>query len=302
MMAIIDEYKKEICGVAGFSDTTVQNYTSCILLYSEYAKALGVDPIKSSAHHIQGFILRLKKSGLGPSRIQHYQCALKGFFALCVKMGIIPKNPADPLPPIRRVRSDRNQPIAKDVSFRLLRCIDTGCFLGKRNFLIISLLWALGLRLEELISLKVGDFEPDHDPGQKIGLVRIHGKNKKQRALFVVDKLYDHMVAYCAHPESPKKKSAPLFPSMKNRTISADQVQRIIRVYAQRAKIHERITPHVLRHSFATDMYHQKVPLSAIQAMMGHSRVDETSLYIHISQTLQRQALEHITITGRSSW
>jgi len=302
MMALIDEYKKELSGVAGFSDKTVQNYTSCILLYSEYVKTLGMDTINSSAHHIQSWILRLKKSRLSPSRIQHHQCALKGFFAFCVKMDLITKNPAQALPPIRRTKSERNQPISKDLASRLLRCIDKSCFLGKRNFLIISLFWALGLRLNELISLKVGDFEPGHDPEQKIGLLRIHGKNKKQRALFVVDKLYDHMVAYCAHPESPKKKSMPLFPSMKNKTISADQVQRIIRQYAKRANIHERITPHVLRHSFATDMYHRNVPLSAIQAMMGHSKVDETSLYIHISQTLQRQALEHITITGRHSW
>jgi site-specific recombinase XerD len=302
MIALIDEYKKELLSIAGFADKTVQNYTSCILLYSEYVKTLGMDPINSNAHHIQNWILRLKKSGLSPSRIQHHQCALKAFFAFCVKMNLIPKNPADPLPPIRRTKSERNQPISKDVSYRLLRCIDQKSFLGKRNFLIISLFWALGLRLEELILLKVGDFEPDHDPEQKIGLLRIHGKNKKQRALFVVDKLYDHMVAYCAHPESPKKKSMPLFPSMKNKTISGDQVQRIIRQYAERANIHERITPHVLRHSFATDMYHQNVPLSAIQTMMGHSKMDETAGYIHISQKLQREALEHITITRGPSW
>jgi integrase/recombinase XerD len=302
MMALIDEYQKELLSIAGFADKTVQNYTSCILLYSEYAKTLGMEPIKSNAHHIQSWILRLKKSGLSPSRLQHHQCALKAFFALCVKMNLIPKNPADPLPPIRRTKSERNQPISKDIAYKLLRCIDQATWLGMRNFLIISLFWALGLRLNELISLKLGDFEPGHDPKQKIGLLRIHGKNKKQRALFLVDKLYDHMVAYCAHPESPKKKSMALFPSMKNKTISADQVQRIIRQYAERANIHERITPHVLRHSFATQMYHQNVPLSAIQAMMGHSKVDETALYIHISQTLQRQALEHITITRRHSW
>jgi site-specific recombinase XerD len=302
MIALIDEYKKELSGVACFADKTVQNYTSCILLYSEYAKKLGMDPIKSNGHHVQNWILQLKKSGLGPSRLQNHQCALKSFFALCVKMNLIPKNPADPLPVIRRVKSERNKPISKDIAYRLLRCIDQRSFLGMRNFLIISLFWALGLRLNELISLKVSDFEPGHDPKQKIGLLRIHGKNKKQRALFVVDKLYDHMIAYCAHPESPKKKSMPFFPSMKNRTISGDQVQRIIRIYAERANINERIRPHVLRHSFATEMYHQNVPLSAIQAMMGHSKMDETAVYIHIDQKLQRKALEHITITGRLSW
>lgn len=63
----------------------------------------------------------------------------------------------------------------------------------------------------------------------------------------------------------------------------------------------ERITPHVLRHSFATEMYHQKVPLSAIQAMMGHSKIDETAIYIHVSDQLQKEALEIISIKGGSS-
>ena len=74
-----------------------------------------------------------------------------------------------------------------------------------------------------------------------------------------------------------------------------------IKKYAKGAGICERITPHVLRHSFATEMYHQKVPLSAIQAMMGHSSQDETAIYIHVSDQLKKQALEIITITGESS-
>jgi site-specific recombinase XerD len=64
----------------------------------------------------------------------------------------------------------------------------------------------------------------------------------------------------------------------------------------------EPITPHVLRHSFATEMYHQNVPLSAIQSMLGHSNIAETSIYIHVSDQFQRQALELISISGEIAW
>ena len=120
---------------------------------------------------------------------------------------------------------------------------------------------------------------PHYDPDNKIGLLRVRGKNKQQRALFVVDKLYDAFTDYLAHTQSPKKKNDPLFPIEAGTAISTDRVYKLIKEYCQSANIKNRITPHVLRHSFATDMYHQGIPLQAIKAMMGHSKKAETSMY-----------------------
>ena len=168
--------------------------------------------------------------------------------------------------------------------------------------MIISILWALGLRLNELVTLKVRDFEPNHDPANKTGLLRIHGKGDKERALFVVDKLYTNLVSYLKHSQSPKKKSEPLFPTQINKAISKDRVQRLLKESARKAGITQRITPHVLRHTFGTEMYHQRVPLDAIEVMLGHENEAETSIYIHVSDELEKQALENITIEGRMSW
>jgi len=297
MIGLIDEYKKELLEIATFEEKTVQNYTSCLISYFKYAKKdFDIDPIRSQSCHVQKWIETLKSKGLSPSRLQHHRSALRTFFAFLVKMNIIKHNPADTLPLFRRVKSEKNQPISKQVALKLLYSIDQTSWRGKRNFLIISILWALGLRLNELTSLKIGNFEADHAKREKIALLRVRGKNKKQRALFVVDKLYDYMINYLAHPKSLKKKKDPMFPT-KNGHISGDRVQRMIKEYAKKAQICERITPHVLRHSFATEMYHQKVPLSAIQTMLGHSSIDESTIYIHVSDQLQKEALEIISIT-----
>ena len=88
----------------------------------------------------------------------------------------------------------------------------------------------------------------------------------------MVHKLYDDMIDYLTHPDSPKKKNDPLFPIKAGTPISSNRVLKLIKEYAQAAGINARITPHVLRHSFATEMYHQGVPLQSIQAMMGHSK------------------------------
>ena len=301
MIAIIDAYRKELLQIAIFEKKTVQNYTSCLLSYFEYArKSFGIDPIQSKGLHVQRWMEEVKQKGLSPSRLQHYRSALRTFFAFAVKMKIIPHNPAYALPLIRKKRSEKNQPISKQVALKLLRSIDQTAWLEKRNFLIISIFWALGLRLNELTSLKVKDFEADHAPRKKIGLLRVKGKNRKHRALFVVDKLYDYMLNYLAHSNSPKKKNCPLFPTQ-NGAISGDRIQTIIKEYAKKAGISERITPHVLRHSFATEMYHQKIPPSAIQVMMGHSSIDETTIYIHVSDQLRKEALEIIAMEGGSS-
>lgn len=301
MIALIDDYRKELLQINTFAGDTVQNYVSCLVSYCEYAKkTLRIDPVYSKGPHILKWIVRLREKGISNSRLQHHHSALKTFFALLCKLKIITKNPADALPVIRKKRSDRNQPIPKRAAFKLLRSVDQSTWHGKRDFVIISMLWALGLRISELTSLNVENFEPDHE--NRIGLLRVYGKNKKQRVLFVVDKLYEVLTDYLNDPESLRKKNAPLFPIQSGTAISNNRILKMIKEYSVKAGITERITPHVLRHSFATEMYHKGVPLSAIQAMLGHCTKAETAIYVHVSDQLQKQALEQITIEGRLSW
>lgn len=165
---------------------------------------------------------------------------------------------------------------------------------------MVAVFWALGLRTAELTGLKVRSFETGH--GKRIGLLHIRGKNKKQRALFVVDRLFDDLIRYLAHPMAPKKKWDPLFPGLPHRAISKSRVQRIVKDRAVIAGIVPAVTPRVLRHSFATEMYHCGVPLSDLQVMMGHASIADTSIYVHVSDKLKQLALDSILISRRPSW
>ncbi len=154
--------------------------------------------------------------------------------------------------------------------------------------MIISMLWALGLRIGELTALKVGSFEPEHEPENKacpeqsrrIGLLRVPGKGKKERALFVTGKLYSNLIGYLRHPETPKQMTSPMFPipNNKGKQLSTDRARGMMKEVTREAGIKLRITPHVLRHSFATHMYTNDVPVEAIEAMLGHTTTDETSI------------------------
>jgi site-specific recombinase XerD len=273
-------------------------------LYYQYAKGtLQIDPVYSKGIHLLKWLAQVRTGAdLSPSRMQHHQSALVCFFELLCKLRLIGKNPAQDLPPVRRTRSEKNKPVSSTAVHKLLKSVDRSTWIGKRNYLIIAMLWALGLRVSELTGLRVKHFEPGHDPDNKIGLLRVRGKNKKQRALFVVDRLYDTLTDYLQDPESPWKKNAPLLPIHTGKAVSNNRVLKMIKEQCGKAGIKKRITPHVLRHCFATELYHAGVPLQAIVNMMGHSHKAESAVYIHVSDRLQNQALEKIIIEGRLSW
>lgn len=303
MIALIDEYQHELSSIFGFAEDTVENYVSCIVAFCDWIKTRPqISPIDAQGSHVLKWMMELKEKGLSYSRLEHHKSALKTFYAMLVKMKIVRKNIAATLPPLRKRGISSVVPVSRDTVGKLLNVVDQSSWVGRRNYMIIPMLWALGLRISELTGLSVGSFEPEHDRKGKIGLLRVKGKNRKQRALFVVDKLYDNLLSYLSHPQSPKRKRDPLFPVESGKAISNSRVQKKIKEYCMEAGIKERITPHVLRHSFATEMYHANVPLDAIQAMMGHDKMAETAVYIKVSDRFKKEALRNLSISRRVSW
>ena len=301
MIALIDLYRKELLKVNGFSPSTVETYSLSIQAFCRFAKnELQTDPPRVNGPQLLKWILYLKNTGIGHSRIKNHHYALKSFFAFLKKSGDIPLNPAEALPLLITRRRQVTKPISTRDAFKLLDSFDQSTWHGLRNYTMLAVLWTLGLRTSELTGLKVKSFEIGH--GKKIGLLRVRGKNKKQRALFVVDRLFDALIRYLNHRLSPHKKIAPLFPGQPNTAISNSRVQRIVKDQAKKVGIIAAVTPRVLRHSFATEMYHQNVPVSAIQAMMGHDSIADTSIYIHVSDKLKQLALDSILIPRSFSW
>ena len=134
MIALIDDYRKELLQINTFAGDTVQNYVSCLVSYCEYAKkTMRIDPVYSKGSHILKWMAQLREKGISNSRMQHHHSALKTFFTLLCKLKIITKNPAQALPVIRKKISDRNKPISKKVALKLLRSVDQSTWHGKRR-------------------------------------------------------------------------------------------------------------------------------------------------------------------------
>ncbi len=310
MNMLIEQFRKELLEVALYQNDTVANYISCIYNYVDFLNhRFSVKPVKTKTHHLKQWMIHLKNTGISNSRLSHYKCALTAFFTFLQKINLINSNPADALFPMRKTKSDLNQPIDQHTAYNMLKNMDRSTWIGQRNFMIVSCLYALGLRRQELAKLKRRDFDPNFDPQNRIGLLTVHGKGRKQRALFVIDKLYDKLVAYLNLPVSPTHvknkctiKNRPIFPSRYGAVLTGDHILKIVHQAAHNAGITQRITPHVLRHSFATEMYQQQLPLDDIEDIMGHETSAETALYIHVPETMKKQALEFISIHGETSW
>jgi site-specific recombinase XerD len=287
-------YQKELSHLRNFSTDTVNTYLSCVNRYLDYATGeLGIEVMHTTNKHILAFILDLKKT-VSSSRLTHYRAALQSFFRLLYNLEVIPKNPAEQFIRIRREKSQRYSPVDTEVMFRLLNCIDKSEAAGKRDHLMITLLWCLGLRSGELRTLRKKDIKIISEKG-KMALLTINGKGSKQRALFAVDKLFNPLTEYI----NPLKANDLLFPGkMKNKVMDDSTVNRRIARYVSQADIKERINAHRLRHSFATEMYNADVPLEDLRVMLGHENYRETSVYIHITRAQTAQALELLAIEG----
>ncbi|MCP4354070.1 MAG: tyrosine-type recombinase/integrase [Proteobacteria bacterium] len=302
MTGLIFLYEKELLGIIGFKPDTVSNYVGCIIKFFDFINERSVDLKSVNERHLLDFMIYLKKIDISISRLNHYRSSLQGFFAFLVKINFISRSPATAMFTIKRKKSELNKPVKAESVHALLNSCNPDNFKGLRDFTMISLFWALGIRNKELRTLKVGSLDLAFDRKNKIGLLLVDGKNNKERSLFVVDKLYDNMLIYLSHREAPKNKKSPMFCTKPNQPISGSQVSRIVKDSVRKQKIKERITPHVLRHTFATDMYNSGVPIDDIRAMMGHSNVAETSIYIHVSDEYRKNALYNLSLEERFSW
>ncbi len=292
-------FTKNLKRLNNFTEDTVKTYVSCIIKYRKYVEInLKTELIQTKEEHLFEFILDLKRS-VSPSRITHYRAALRRFFEMLFLYGEIERNPAKKLLPVKRKKSTRYDHIPKEIVIALIKAIDkapekeTDLRNAKksRDKMMLLFLWCLGLRSGEMRSVKKEDINII-DKKKKIALLTVHGKGAKERALLIMDRLFDQAIAYIKYFNNGDY----IFPGKTNNRMDDTTVNKRINKYAKLAAINTHITAHCLRHSFATEMYYADVPLEAIRVMMGHENLRETSLYIHVSRNDMNYSLNLLSI------
>lgn len=270
MYQIIGEYLEYLELEKGLSQNTLEAYRRDLSEFSQ-----GVEDItKVDRMSINMFIRKLRENKLAPSSIIRKMASLRGFFKWASSAGIIDKNPASTLE-----QPKVPQRLPKVVSIKEIEEMLHNN-LTPLEHVIMELLYSCGLRVSELVNLKTSDI----DLSSKY--VRCFGKGSKERIIPIGEIAKKAVTEYMTERDFLVKKynlnTELLLIQNSGRLITRQDVYTFI--HAQGKLIHKNISPHTLRHSFATHLLENGADLRVVQELLGHSDVSTTQLYTHISK------------------
>jgi len=251
------------------------------------ARAVGgeTDPRTLEGGHIARLLADNVARGFGARSSARQLSGLRGFFRFLVRERAIP---ADPTALVERPRLGRRLPRALPFEQidRLLAAPDQATDRGKRDAAMLHLFYASGLRVSELAGLRVRDLDPH------AGVVSVLGKGGKRRLVPVGEVALAHLDAYSkdVRPRTARSTETALFVSPRGGAFTRQGLWKLIKRYAVGAGISAHVSPHVLRHSFATHLLHHGADLRAVQAMLGHADLGTTEIYTLVAQDHVRAA------------
>ena len=260
-----------------YSDNTISTYLNNLKIYKDYIEENRLDEYSIEPINLEHFITYLKENfDYKPKSINTMISSLKSYYNFLLKEKYIDNDPTDLL---KSPKIDKKYPtyITYDELNRLLLAIDTSKNLGKRDYLLINLLYDSGVRVSELINIRINNIDFENR------LIKILGKGDKERVVYFTINtsklLYEYIYDICEVHKYPRKY---LFENKSNVVISRFEVYNIIRKYAELAKIEKNVTPHVLRHTIATHLIQNDADVMSVKTILGHSKVSTTEIYTHL--------------------
>ncbi len=264
-----------------FSDNTLDAYVRDIRKLKDYSEGTlgGISPMEISFEQIQDYLYKLSKEKFSERSQARWVSSVKAFFRFMLEDEMREDNPAALLegPKLGLYLPDTLS--YEDVE-RIVKAIDTTTDLGKRNYCIIEVLYGCGLRVSELIDLKISNIN------FKENYLKVEGKGDKTRYVPLADYTAELIKNYIKNIRSNykinKKCEDFLFLNSRGSSLSRVIVFIIIKELTERAGINKKISPHTFRHSFATHLLQNGADLRYIQEMLGHSSITTTEIYTHL--------------------
>jgi integrase/recombinase XerD len=281
-LGIEEEYLAHLRVERGLATNSILAYRRDLARLQRFAATRGGAQALKQAD-LAEFIGSLREDGLGARSTARAVHALRGFYRFLVREGRLPQDPMENLRAPRSMRPLPRYLTPAEVEV-LLAAPDTGAPLGLRDRAILEVLYATGLRVSELIGLRPEDVDFE------VGILTCFGKGRKERLVPLGSQACAWLRRYLAEARDAHGKPAPrLFLSRRGAALSRMGLWRIVRQHAVTAGVQQTLTPHVLRHSFATHLLEHGADLRALQAMLGHADISTTQVYTHISRERLRR-------------
>jgi site-specific recombinase XerD len=268
------------------AEKTRRAYGADLRQFASWAASQGLAPQTVDPRGVRRYIARLSERHAAATTTARKLAALRTFFRGLREHGLITQNPADLVSTPRRASHLPRVLKARELR-RLLESIPASSALEQRDRALFELAYACGLRAEELVSLKVSDV--DHDAEQ----LRVEGKGRKTRFLPVGEEALRALGVYLrgARPALGRGEAQEaLFLSKSGHPLSTSDVRRRLRAWSARAGIAGGLSPHALRHSFATHLLEGGADLRTIQELLGHASVSTTQVYTRVESSGLRRA------------
>ena len=285
---MIDAYLDHLRVERRLAEHTLESYARDLAALASYAESTGTIPDRLDRHALEEFVRRQRARGLAPRSVARMVAAVRGFYRFLVLDQRLQQSPADDLHPPRAWPALPKFLSIEEVDL-LMAQPDVTTPRGLRDRALIELLYATGLRVSELVNVRLSDLHLDE------AYLTCIGKGSKERIVPIGEQAAEWIRKYqaSARRELLKKRQSPrLFLNARGGPLSRVGFWKILTQYGRKAHLRRSISPHVLRHSFATHLLERGADLRAIQLMLGHADLSTTQIYTHVLEARLRKVYD----------
>jgi integrase/recombinase XerD len=273
----------------GLADNTISNYRRDLLQFSSFLVGRGKTIPDAARDDVRAFLATLYEQGMSAQSVARHLISLRNLFGFLVEEGRIK---ADPTSDIDAPKLEQRLPryLSADEVEKLLARPDVSKPLGLRDKAMLEVLYATGMRVSELVRVRCADLEAS------LGVIRCLGKGNKERLIPVGKSALRAVDAYRQSGRASlcKNGSEPfLFLNPRGKPLTRVGFWKILAGYGRRAGFSIPLTPHLVRHSFATHLLERGADLRSIQLMLGHSDISTTQVYTHVLKQRLKQVYQN---------
>jgi integrase/recombinase XerD len=282
MKELIQQFLDYLSVERGLAPNTIQAYSRDLNNFAQYLEKTGVKSADKVAHKdVTEFMWSRKEKGIAANSISRALVAIRVFFRFLLREQKIKQDPTSVLDSPKLWKRIPDVLGVAEVE-KLIMKPDTRDPLGIRDRAILELLYATGLRASEIINLNISDLNMD------VGFLKSLGKGSKERIVPMGKKSQDAVTVYLqkVRPKLLGKHSpnSGLFLTRLGKKMTRQMLWKLIKKYALQANIKKEVTPHTLRHSFATHLLERGADLRVVQELLGHANISTTQIYTHVDK------------------
>ncbi|MBI5360774.1 MAG: tyrosine recombinase XerC [Planctomycetes bacterium] len=290
MSVFIDEFIVYLEHNKNFSIETLRAYKNDLVQFLVFLHKNGdFDPNAVDTLVMRKYLVHLSESKYERSTTSRKLACLRSFFKYLCKMGRMNANPAKT---VRNPKLNKTLPVflSEEEIRNLLDAPNLKKLGGLRDKAIIECLYSTGMRIGELIEMTMRDLDLDG------GMVHLKGKGKKERlsplGKYALSALQEYLRARTDSGHAPENENSPVFLNKFSQKLSARGIRKLLDGYALKAGLNKEISPHTLRHTFATHMLNRGADLRSVQELLGHENISTTQIYTHVTTEKLKQVYE----------